>query len=471
MFTALAAASLVAFGPVDRDGFLARASAVKVGMSPKEVRRILGAAPVVWNLKDPAPFGDDVNTERWVWGTQSRYSFPTWGTIRFRDGGVDSIDIPPASLGLWKTGEAEVALRAIERDLRPGGWFTGNVPGILERIRVINTLVGLGEAKAASALYQYACIRDDTNEDHGFLSTVIRSLYIPRPSKSESTTKGSELAFAFEDIPFDLNPNWAFPHPDQIERELRDARKGGDFRTAPLRPTDDPYGAKTRILASPEWQKVERGRPAHNVRAMRSQLVSELYSLLRTVRPPEDRARHIGVDRRPVRWDEVRKVSFPITYPEMRWDPKRQAYVRKDGFFQNDFVAAIPLRIVKATADPKVEQVTIDRRARNRIDITFYYDEKRLPRPFEVLLVTPAQRHRVVINPASRDLDFAEGRPYTLSHSQSNDRSQRGIQLSRSDATEIVVRRSGAVLGRIQVPKAPASMTDAPEYDYPPQDF
>jgi hypothetical protein len=336
---------------------------VKRGQSMSEVRQILGKPDEVWTADDPYPFGSRTG-ESWGWGTDGHFSLATRGSIFFNIGKrVEGIRSPlhngrarvayidaggrnPGQPGYlehmvekvgdpynmfevhWNESELKSLLRAIDRNVYPGGRFSQASPGILERIRVSNLLIPLGEAKATAALCEYASLAKEEQflndvvrclftpkARNGFLPSPMIGLLVPEPPSHRALLPAYPV-FIDQGIPFEVaRVGLLMGKAACLPMDIQEVRKAGKFRGSLLVPTDHPNEALEEAISTLTGS--EMGKKGSSSEFASSAwgawssdyLNSDFKQLIRTVVDP----------------------GHPLGDVPMKWDTSLQMYVRPDG--------------------------------------------------------------------------------------------------------------------------------------------
>lgn len=360
--------------------FAKRAASIKGEMTKAEVRAILGEPSVIWTDADPLPFYED--RETWAWGVTDRYSMATRGQITFsRFGKVDYFALPNSeSLGEgWSDDGIETAIRKISCILSPGGPFSERFPGILERIRLVNYCVGLGEARASTALSLYGDLlgHGGNREVYSYLDL----LYLPKDdTKLESSNPYTVIV---DGTPISISSTtffsgFMFP----ISQEVRRYRKERRFRFEPFEPSGNPSDYRTSLFETHKWKTAKQISDTWDSEIALRSVGTQIDDLLRTCYDPKSQG---GLD-------EIKKHG-------VHWDRNRQAFVRNDGFFRPDPEVPTPFRYV-GDLSGKV-RFSIERRDPRNIYFTFSYplELKRKPATLSI-----ASKERSISEP----IDFTE---------------------------------------------------------------
>ena len=282
----------------NRASFNAAMAKVQEGMSPAQVRTILGPPDDVWTPADkPRRYVADGDTV-WCYGSEGHLSLPVLGNIHFYRGRalVPHWDKPIPNLPPESVLVAQ--LRAMDESPHPSYKFDA-----LKMIRVVNDLRPLGKRYALATMIQYDRLMNSDTYVTIWLDEVASFLFENREGPDLSRRSAEQVRvtdawphFPFvvvNDIPFLLGRLPIGGYIGPFEMHVAGREKDWTMRSKPLSPPDDPFHSLVAALAYVK-QTSETVPPPGLASQVRQEVIRSFQTLLREVDPstplldPED---------------------------------------------------------------------------------------------------------------------------------------------------------------------------------------
>lgn len=333
---------------------------INAGMSPDEVRRILGEPDDVVTDVDLPPNQWSSPFVNWNYGTSGHNTFPMLGTITFDDDGVvlpysseadeeDDYKRPallPPPIDLINEFELRHLLEKIHTAVNGFESFAPYDP--LRIIQAVNALQAAGTTKAIASIREYVRIRSGEwgwNNVFG-LECVLKATFDTGGAIAEPPglwTEVDDLITApqhplliMDGIPFLIGrQGGATGAPMPPEDIVLFFEKFGQIRSSPLVPPDRPVEALQKLIA---FELADSQEPtAHDVNQIREEFLPQIRMLIRSANPLE-----LDENGVPMPWAfdcedvEAPRVQREIEELDIRWNANLQNYVRGDGTFVCD---------------------------------------------------------------------------------------------------------------------------------------
>lgn len=337
--------------PANRREFAAAMAKVETGTPKETIVRLLGKPDDVRTGKDLFGIEYPHLKEFWCWGTDGHLSFPTLGRI-----GVDS-EGNAVRICIWnKRGVPPDPELIAEDELRRLLPLIDRLPGLLggeynplRMIQLVNALQPLGKQKALAVIDEYLRVADaddsgvhgvflllrvlfDVPEDPGFMPDMcLGSVWFLKPRTNDKAMPRFPI-FLQDDIPFLLAGYGSLD--GLILPPLNDVeyfRRVGKIRSRPLTPPDNPVSVVEMVVKSTQSIFTEKARDAY-YDMPRTDVMNQLLWLLDSVYRKE-----LNFDEGPnaspkkIRDKVVREILADLSKLAIRWDGKRNCYVRTDG--------------------------------------------------------------------------------------------------------------------------------------------
>ncbi len=322
---------------------------VKDDWTRDQVFKVLGRPDDVWPRNDSSRYvmyGD----EAWCYGTNGHHTMPTLGYVVFREGKVLSVvggwgDPPPVSI------ISEAALVATMRFMyrKPSDRWNEGDP--LRLVQVANALIPFGKEKALAVMREYS--RLDHNPDD-WLFWLVRVMFdpidssaafrVPRigaviPSPPQDLRQWPTYPLIqIDDIPISLYKGASLAgFPEPFEWYVKEESKNWRIKTKKLTPPNDPFPVFLKVLQSPQWPfKDSNIDSASTLLASHDDAAIPLKEILRLVRTAYRPIVSVeGYDPYPNGLN-YGHLHTEFLFTGVRWDEKRQMYVRLDGSFMSD---------------------------------------------------------------------------------------------------------------------------------------
>lgn len=325
--------AVVAAPPTRLSGteFARALGAVKEGMAPADVEKLLGTPDDVREKKDLPYFLSEHYGRAWCYGTDRHLGFAMRGMVIFDEAGpVFRVygQGNPVPAGMFADAELRRLLELIDR--APDFDAAGYDP--LPVIQITNALQPLGKRKALAALTEYLRLAPDWTEARHGVFLVLRTLFDvpvppgymppmfvgqPSPAKPKDPRTLPRFPIAIlDDVPINLvNGYMLFGSEEAVEAHVEYFEKHGVLRAAPLKPTDRPLKLLDAMRRAPWWAGYGDDRRM-TIQVLR--LVQPVFGLERVDWRFSDK------DPGTVLADVLKRHGDT----KLRWDPKTNTYQR-----------------------------------------------------------------------------------------------------------------------------------------------
>ncbi len=185
-------------GDQPRKQFAERMGAVKEGMSPMQVTKILGSPDTVWTEKTKTPFRFANVSEVWCYGCDGDYGFPTLGRVEFDLNSTVKNVVGHQGQVIDDEIVDEELLRKLLGDLDSAPTFYGRRYDPYDMMQLARDFQPLGQAKTFAVFREYVRVTGSRmNEDGMYL--LIFCLH-------DVGTDGSQLSGLFPGVPVPAPP-------------------------------------------------------------------------------------------------------------------------------------------------------------------------------------------------------------------------------------------------------------------------
>ncbi|MCH8047448.1 MAG: hypothetical protein IID44_27455 [Planctomycetes bacterium] len=328
---------------ITRREFAAAMSQLKVGMSHRDVLRLLGEPDDKRTKYDPGGTADQKN-EEWRYGTSGHLTTATLGQV-FLDDDLTVKSIfgagKPATEGLPEEKQLCRMLRVLDRV--PSYFLHSTNYDPLPVIQAVNILQPLGQRRALAVLEEYLRVTSSRDSGREGMFLVLRVLFeIPDDPGhhpkifgllEEEKDMKSWPRFPIvvqDDIPFLAFGSFGLAGglelPELHLAKYRDAK----IRERPLTPTNKPLQALEKLIASARWRIVNK--TWHwNDKISRAVLQEQSLRLVNSAFRVK-----AGLDDARLPWKKPkqrRRILDDFSKLSLRWDPTRNNYTLADGTF------------------------------------------------------------------------------------------------------------------------------------------
>lgn len=339
----------------NRAQFVEAIQRVKPGMSPDEVRRILGEPDDVRTEVDLPPGHWSRPFIDWNYGTSGHNTFPMLGIVSFEDGKVrthsdyidsdqDDDDPRPPRLPPHEDVIKEPELRQLLAKIHSvvDCFESSSQYDPLPVVQAVNALQSAGTAKAFASLKEYARLRDEPSYGTTFgFECLLKAVFdtggaIPEPlglwtDANDLIATPQHPLNIIDGIPFVIaKQGGTTGSPPELLETLHFYEQFGQIRAAQLIPTNRPIEALQKLIV---FELADSHEPtAEHENNVREEYLPQIRMLIRSAHPlPFDE------NGKPYAWVvdcdgvEAPRVQGEIEQLEIRWDATQQVYVRSDG--------------------------------------------------------------------------------------------------------------------------------------------
>ena len=336
--------------PKTRSAFARALGTIKSGMTKAQVRAILGEPDQILDEADCAAEGYDSQTEKWDYGADKKFNFPTLGSVGFEGDRCDGAPWHYKNKSIKDGLVDEQQLRSLLQLMYEGENVQFQNESVnadpLYTIRIVNALLPLGKEKALAVVREYARVRPCMYAtDNMTVYNAVRALFkLPENTKMPNLIDYAgvkkEIAgdpsyyvadpfIIYKDIPlFLVDMSGHVEQSPLLEKLAAICERSGEMRTKPLLPSNDLAGMAKQIELLPEWSAaVDRITKAG--RRPDSVIRRQLAMLVRTAVVPNNSIAYISQIGTVMTYEQWEDMIARATGYE--WDVNRQEFVGPKG--------------------------------------------------------------------------------------------------------------------------------------------
>ncbi|GMU22309.1 MAG: hypothetical protein AMXMBFR13_23950 [Phycisphaerae bacterium] len=385
-----------------REEFARAMAEVEIGMSPDEVRQILGEPDDTRDERDPGSLGSSDTKEVWCYGARRHLEFPTLGQVHFNVNDAvqlvcgGSVLPPPVSV----VPEEELRCLLVLIDSAPSE--IGPYYNPRDLITSVNGLLPSGKDKILTAMEEYVRVTPPWHKGSFHLLFLLRVLFDPpdahnrpvlfmagwNPPVPKRLARVPRFPIVIVlDIPLLLAIGYLFDgKPPDIREDLRSIRTHGRIRSEPLRPTNRPLEVLSKLEASCQWfygknypalaPAFEFVEPEYEVHDGRQALMNQLLAMVSSVYAvPQDcygtRLSALEPGELEAKWEHIQRKFEKLA---IRWDVAKSCYVFSDGSLLPEQTRSYQRKIWKPVLDGVQIKWIAQRRSPACVEVSLEYD-------------------------------------------------------------------------------------------------